>query len=128
LAARVVTHITFSQAPMLTRTTAVLIVGLAVVSATACADTTDPLKPESAPLAAKKAALTHPAGVLSQTVPLGGTWGIALSSTGIVLAAQPSVNTIGGFSLSDPSTLRPTLPVDGWPPDLIRNPTARLAA
>jgi len=112
---------------MLTRTTAVLIVGLAVVSATACADTTDPLKPESAPLAAKKAALTHPAGVLSQTVPLGGTWGIALSSTGIVLAAQPSVNTIGGFSLSDPSTLRPTLAVDGWPLDIIVNAKGTLA-
>jgi YVTN family beta-propeller protein len=104
-----------------TRTTAALLAVLAVVSATACTDAADPLRPApSAPLAAKnKTSFTHPAGVLSQTVPIGGTWGIALSSTGVVLAAQPSASTIGGFSLSDPSTLRPTLAVDGWPLDII---------
>src|SRR3954468_9727561 len=114
---------------MLSRTTATLIIGLAVVTATACSDTADPLKPvPTAPLAAKnKSGPTHPAGILSQTVPLGGTWGIALSSTGVVLAAQPSNNTISGFSLSDPSTLRPSLAVDGWPLDIIVNGKGTLA-
>jgi len=112
-----------------TRTTAALLAALAVATTTACSDTADLLTPApSAPLAAKgKNGLTHPAGVLSQTVPLGGTWGIALSSTGVVLAAQPSANTIGGFSLSDPTTLRPTLAVDGWPLDIIVNGKGTLA-
>jgi DNA-binding beta-propeller fold protein YncE len=105
------------------------VLALTTAIASACTDATDPMKvAPTAPLEAKgHSGFTHPAGVLSQTVPLGGTWGIALSSTGIVLAAQPSNNTIGGFSLSDPTTLRPTLTVDGWPLDIIANAKGTLA-
>ena len=113
------------------RTTASRLALLALTTAIAgaCADAADPMKvAPTAPLDAKShSTLTHPAGVLSQTVPLGGTWGIALSSTGVVLAAQPSNNTIGGFALSDPTTLRPTLTVDGWPLDIIVNAKGTLA-
>ena len=116
---------------MRTRTTATRIgvLAMAAAVATACTDATNPLgMAPSAPLAAKnKAGFTHPAGILSQTVPLGGTWGIALSSTGVVLAAQPLANTIGGFPLSDPTALRPSLPVDGWPLDIIVNARGTLA-
>ena len=114
-----------------TRTTASRLVVLATATAiaSACTDAGHPMKlAPTAPLAAKnKTVLTHPAGVLAQTVPIGGTWGIALSSNGDVLAAQPSVSTIGGFSLSDPTTLRPTLAVDGWPLDIIVDSKGTLA-
>jgi DNA-binding beta-propeller fold protein YncE len=112
-----------------TRTTAALLAALAVVTTTACSDTADPLRPvPSAPLAAKgKSGLTHPAGVLSQTVPISGPWGIALASTGVVVVSLPSSNAISGFSLSDPTTLRPTLAVDGWPLDVIVNAKGTLA-
>jgi hypothetical protein len=104
---------------------AVLVV--ATVIATACTDAADPLRlAPTAPLAAKnKVGPTHPVGILSQTVPLGGTWGIALTSTGVVLALQPTSNTLGGFPLSDPTALRQTLPVDGWPLDVIVNARGR---
>ena len=112
-----------------TRTTAALLAALAVATTAACSDTADPLRPApSAPLAAKsKSGLTHPAGVLSQTVPISGPWGIALASTGVVVVALPSSNAISGFSLSDPTTLRPTLAVDGWPLDIIVNAKGTLA-
>jgi DNA-binding beta-propeller fold protein YncE len=103
---------------------------MAAAVATACTDATNPLvMAPSAPLAAKtKAGFTHPAGILSQTVPqLAGSWGIALSSTGDVLAAFPSGNAIGGFSLSDPTALRQFLAVDGWPLDIIVNARGTLA-
>ena len=112
-----------------TRTTAALLAALAVATTAACSDSADPLRPApSAPLAAKsKSGLTHPAGVLSQTVPISGPWGIALASTGVVVVALPSSNAISGFSLSDPTTLRPTLAVDGWPLDIIVNAKGTLA-
>ncbi len=115
-----------------TRTTAgrLAVLAMATLVANACTDSAaDPLKlAPQAPLAAKsKTGLTHPVGVLSQTVPLPGTWGIAVSSTGEVLASQPTANTIGGFSLSDPTTLRQTLPVDGWPLDIIVNAKGTVA-
>jgi len=103
---------------------------MATVVATACTDATNPLAvAPSAPLAAKnKVVFTHPAGVLSQTLPqLAGAWGIALSSTGDVLTAFPSGNSIGGTSLSDPTTFRQVLPVDGWPLDIIVNAKGTLA-
>lgn len=114
------------------RTTPNLLAALAMatVVANACTDATNPLAvAPSAPLAAKnKVAFTHPAGVLSQTLPqLAGAWGIALSSTGDVLTAFPSGNSIGGTSLSDPTTFRQVLPVDGWPLDIIVNSKGTLA-
>ena len=128
----VVTPVTFFRGPMLRkRTTAsrLAVLALTTVVASACADAVDPLSvAPTGPLATKgHSAFTHPAGVLSQTVPLGGTWGIALTSTGIVVAAQPGYSTIGGFALSDPNTLRPTLAVDGWPLDVIVNAKGTLA-
>ena len=102
---------------------------LATAAATACTNITEPtLLAPSEPLAAKtKVGPTHPVGTLSQTVPLVGSWGIAVSSAGDVLAVLPTANTIGGFSLSNPTALRQQLPVDGWPLDIIFNGRGTLA-
>jgi DNA-binding beta-propeller fold protein YncE len=106
-----------------------VVLALVAVAAAACTDATDPLTlAPNEPRAAKgEVGPTHPAGILSQTVPLGGTWAIALSSTGVVLAAQPYLNTIGGFPLSDPTAFRQPLSVDGWPLDIIVNAKGTLA-
>jgi hypothetical protein len=99
--------------------------------ATACTNISEPTAPlsPSGPLAAKnKIGPTHPAAMLVQTVPfISGPWGIAVSSSGVVLTALPSANMIGGFSLSDPSAQRPTLTVDGSPLDIIINGNGTLA-
>jgi DNA-binding beta-propeller fold protein YncE len=113
-----------------TRTTSsrLAVLAMAAIVATACSDITPPTLSPSGPLAAKgKSGPTHPVGTLSQTVPMFGPWGIALSSTGTVISTLPSSNGITGFSLSDPSTLRPTLAVDGWPLDVVINEKGTLA-
>jgi len=110
-------------------TSRLAVLALAAVAATACTDITQPttLTPGD-PLAAKgKSGPTHPVGTLAQTVSLFGPWGIALSSTGTVITTLPSSNGIFGFSLSDPSTPRPTLAVDSWPLDVVINEKGTLA-
>lgn len=107
------------------------VLAMATAVATACtniSEPTAPLSPSDALAAKNKTGPTHPVGTLVQTVPfISGPWGIAVSSTGVVLTALPSANMIGGFSLSDPSAQRPTLTVDGWPLDIIINGKGTLA-
>ena len=102
----------------------------AVAAATACTNVSEPtavLSPSEA-LMAKNSALTHPAGTLAERVPVSSLpWGIAVSPRGVVLTVLPFQNAIAGFTLGDPTAVRPPLAVSAYPMDVIFNRNGNLA-
>ena len=100
------------------------------IVATACSSVTEPTLSPGDALAARKGGvvLTHPAGTLAERVQVGSLpWGIAVSSRGDVLTGLPFTSTVVGFSLSDPTTLRPPVVVSAYPLDVIFNKKGSVA-
>jgi DNA-binding beta-propeller fold protein YncE len=107
---------------------AIAVFSAVAVVATACTSVTEPTLSPGDALAARREVLTHPVGTLAERVQVGSLpWGVAVSSRGDVLAGLPFTSTVVGFSLSDPTTLRPPVTVSAYPLDVIFNKKGSLA-